>query len=59
MTPHEALLFAARVLQQTGEAGTDQARLLLEQLAEDYPTATRELPQDSLQSTRCGLKVRS
>jgi hypothetical protein len=46
MTPHEALLFAARVLHQTGEAGTDQAVLLLEQLAEDYPVATRELPQD-------------
>ena len=59
MTPHEALLFAARVLQQTGESGTGQAVLLLEQLAEDYPTATRELPRDSLQSTGCGLKVRT
>lgn len=59
MTPHEALLFAARVLEQTGEAGTDQARLLLEQLAEDYPTATREQPQDGLRSTECRLKVRT
>lgn len=45
MTPHEALLFAARVLQQTGEHGTTQAVLLLEQLAEEYATKAKTTPR--------------